>query len=223
MAPIVGTSARRSAATGARLLRFPFPPTLLPLPSPWPSPQTAGCGGLPLPAVGRRGTQATGAGRRRGRAAQPVRRADRPAPGHHGRAAPCGDPAGHHRALPAEPQPMYTGHVIVLLGAALRTGSWWPLLVCPALHTGHDKAGPSSRRGLTADRPAGLRALQQTSLALDLEIVIDEVGPGPRRSGVRDLGDSPGTSSGGACSTCSSEWFTAPSIPARRRRAGAEG
>ena len=22
--------------------------------------------------------------------------------------------------------PMYTGHVIVLLGAALRTGSWWP-------------------------------------------------------------------------------------------------
>ena len=27
--------------------------------------------------------------------------------------------------------PMYTGHVIVLLGAALRTGSWWPLLVAP--------------------------------------------------------------------------------------------
>ena len=27
--------------------------------------------------------------------------------------------------------PMYTGHVIVLLGAALRTGFWWPLLVAP--------------------------------------------------------------------------------------------
>jgi protein-S-isoprenylcysteine O-methyltransferase Ste14 len=26
---------------------------------------------------------------------------------------------------------MYTGHVIVLLGAALRTGFWWPLLVAP--------------------------------------------------------------------------------------------
>jgi protein-S-isoprenylcysteine O-methyltransferase Ste14 len=27
--------------------------------------------------------------------------------------------------------PMYTGHLIVFLDAALRTGSWWPLLVAP--------------------------------------------------------------------------------------------
>jgi hypothetical protein len=27
--------------------------------------------------------------------------------------------------------PMYTGHVVVLLGAALRTGSCWPLLIVP--------------------------------------------------------------------------------------------
>jgi protein-S-isoprenylcysteine O-methyltransferase Ste14 len=27
--------------------------------------------------------------------------------------------------------PIYTGHVVVLLGAALRAGSWWPLLVAP--------------------------------------------------------------------------------------------
>ena len=27
--------------------------------------------------------------------------------------------------------PMYTGHVVVVLGAALRTGSGWPLLIVP--------------------------------------------------------------------------------------------
>jgi protein-S-isoprenylcysteine O-methyltransferase Ste14 len=26
---------------------------------------------------------------------------------------------------------MYTGHVLALLGAALRAGSWWPLIVAP--------------------------------------------------------------------------------------------
>jgi protein-S-isoprenylcysteine O-methyltransferase Ste14 len=27
--------------------------------------------------------------------------------------------------------PMYTGHVVLLLGTALRAGSWWPLVVLP--------------------------------------------------------------------------------------------
>jgi len=27
--------------------------------------------------------------------------------------------------------PMYAGHVVVLVGVALRAGSWWPLLVAP--------------------------------------------------------------------------------------------
>ena len=27
--------------------------------------------------------------------------------------------------------PMYTGHVVALLGAALRAGSWWPLVILP--------------------------------------------------------------------------------------------
>ena len=87
---------------------------------------------LPLPAAGRRGTQATGAAVAVGGALlslsgvlTALRQGTTVVPHHVVTQLVTTGPFRRTRNL------MYTGHVIVLLGAALRTGSWWPLLVAP--------------------------------------------------------------------------------------------
>ena len=123
--------ASQAASTGAAV-RFPFPPMLFAVPLALALAADRWVLRLPLPAAGRRGTRATGAAVAvGGRAAQPLRRADRPAPGHDGRAPPCGDPAGHHRPLPVDPQPDVhrARHRAPRRRATDRV--WWPLLVAP--------------------------------------------------------------------------------------------
>jgi protein-S-isoprenylcysteine O-methyltransferase Ste14 len=87
---------------------------------------------LPLPAAGRRGTRATGAAVAVGGALlslsgvlTALRQGTTVVPHHAVTRLVMTGPFRLTR------NPMYTGHVIVLLGAALRAGSWWPLIVAP--------------------------------------------------------------------------------------------
>src|SRR3954468_20066185 len=136
------TAADPPAAPGANTgaaVRFPLPPGLFAVPLALALAADRWVVRLPLPVAGRRGPRAIGgtiaAG---GGLFSPLgvllslsgvlavlRRGTTVVP-HHAVARLV--TTGPFR-LPRNP--MYTGHLIVFLGAALRTGSWWPLLVAP--------------------------------------------------------------------------------------------
>jgi len=119
------------ASTGAAV-RFPVPPLLFAVPLALALAADRWVQRLPLPAAGRRGTQATGSAVAVGGALlslsgvlTALRQGTTVVPHHEVTQLVTTGPFRLTR------NPMYTGHVIVLLGAALRTGSWWPLLVAP--------------------------------------------------------------------------------------------
>jgi protein-S-isoprenylcysteine O-methyltransferase Ste14 len=120
----------RSSAGAA--IRFPLPPLLFAIPLAVALAMDRWVLRLPLPVGGRGGTRAAGAALAVGgtlfsfSGVLTVLR--------HGTTV-----VPHHavtRLVTTGPfrltrNPMYTGHLIVLLGATLRAGSWWPLLVAP--------------------------------------------------------------------------------------------
>ena len=121
----------RQASAGAAV-RFPVPPLLFAAPLALALALDRWVLRLPLPAADRRGTRGAGAAIAVGGAlfslsgVLTVLR--------HGTTVVPHRPVS--RLVTTGPfqltrNPMYTGHVVVLLGAALRTGSWWPLLVAP--------------------------------------------------------------------------------------------
>ena len=121
----------RQASAGAAV-RFPVPPLLFaaplaagPRPGPLGAALAAARGGSPWNP--RRRSRDC----RRRSVVQSLRRADRSASRHDSRTAPRGSRLVTTGPFQLTRNPMYTGHVVVLLGAALRTGSWWPLLVAP--------------------------------------------------------------------------------------------
>jgi protein-S-isoprenylcysteine O-methyltransferase Ste14 len=117
--------------TGAAV-RFPFPPALFAVPLVMALAIDRWVLRLPLPAAGRSGTRATGAAVAVGGALlslsgvlTALRQGTTVVPHHAVTRLVMTGPFRLTR------NPMYTGHVIVLLGAALRAGSWWPLIVAP--------------------------------------------------------------------------------------------
>lgn len=56
---------------------------------------------------------------------------DRAAPPHHRGAAPAGHTLVITGPYLISRNPMYAGHVVACVGAALWAGSWWPLIVLP--------------------------------------------------------------------------------------------
>jgi protein-S-isoprenylcysteine O-methyltransferase Ste14 len=119
------------ASTGAAV-RFPFPPLLFGVPLALALATDRWLLRLPLPAAGRRGTRATGTAVAAGGALLSlsgaltvVNQGTTVVPHHAVTGLVTTGPFRLTR------NPMYTGHVIALLGAALRSGSWWPLIVAP--------------------------------------------------------------------------------------------
>jgi protein-S-isoprenylcysteine O-methyltransferase Ste14 len=119
------------ASTGAAV-RFPFPPALFAVPLALALAADRWVLRLALPGAGRRGTRAAGAavaaagGLLSVSGALTVLSQGTTVVPHHAVA----------RLVTTGPfrltrNPMYAGHVIMLLGAALRAGSWWPLIVIP--------------------------------------------------------------------------------------------
>jgi protein-S-isoprenylcysteine O-methyltransferase Ste14 len=129
------TAADPQAAPGANTgaaVRFPLPPVLFAVPLALALAADRWVVRLPLPVAGRRGPRAIGAAIAVGgvlfslSGMLTVLRHGTTVVPHHAVA----------RLVTTGPfrltrNPMYTGHLIVFLGAALRTGSWWPLLVAP--------------------------------------------------------------------------------------------
>ena len=119
-------------ANAGAAVRFPLPPVLFAVPLALALAADRWVLRLPLPVAGRRGTRATGAAIAMGGAlfslsgVLSVLRHGTTVVPHH--AVTRLVTAGPFRVTR---NPMYTGHLIVLLGAAIRTGSWWPLLVAP--------------------------------------------------------------------------------------------
>ena len=123
--------ARRPPSAGAAV-RFPFPPLLFAAPLALALAADRWVLRLPLPAAGRRGTRAAGTVVTTGgvlisfSGVLTVLREGTTVVPHH--------PVS--RLVTAGPfrftrNPMYAGHVVVILGAALRAGSCWPLLIVP--------------------------------------------------------------------------------------------
>jgi protein-S-isoprenylcysteine O-methyltransferase Ste14 len=119
------------ARTGAAV-RFPFPPALFAVPLALALAVDRWVLRLPLPGADRRGTRATGAAVAAGGAllslsgvVTVVRHGTTVVPHHAVTRLVVTGPFRLTR------NPMYTGHVLALLGAALRAGSWWPLIVAP--------------------------------------------------------------------------------------------
>ena len=119
------------ASTGAAV-RFPVPPLLFAVPLALALAADRWVLRLPLPAAGRRGTQATGAAVAVGGAllslsgvVTVLRQGTTVVPHHPVSRLVTTGPFRLTR------NPMYAGHVVVLVGVALRAGSWWPLLVAP--------------------------------------------------------------------------------------------
>ena len=123
--------ARQPPSAGAAV-RFPFPPLLFAVPLALALAVDRWVLHLPLPGADRRGTRAAGTAVAAAGALLSLSGALTVL--HHGttvvphRAATRLVTTGPFRLTR---NPMYTGHVIVLLGAALRAGSWWPLIVTP--------------------------------------------------------------------------------------------
>jgi protein-S-isoprenylcysteine O-methyltransferase Ste14 len=121
----------RRTSTGAAV-RFPFPPLLFAVPLALALAADRWVLHLPLPGAGRRGTRAAGTAVAAAGALLSLSGALTVL--QHGTTV-----VPHHaatRLVTTGPfrltrNPMYTGHVIALLGAALRAGSWWPLIVAP--------------------------------------------------------------------------------------------
>lgn len=118
-------------STGAAV-RFPFPPLLFAVPLALAPAVDRWVLRLPLPATGSRGKRAAGAAVAVGGAmislsgVLTVLRQGTTVVPHH----------AVSRLVTTGPfrltrNPMYTGHVVALLGAALRAGSWWPLVILP--------------------------------------------------------------------------------------------
>jgi protein-S-isoprenylcysteine O-methyltransferase Ste14 len=117
--------------TGAAV-RFPFPPALFAVPLALALAIDRRVLHLPLPAAGRTGTRVTGAAVAVGGALlslsgvlTALRQGTTVVPHHAVTQLVTTGPFRLTR------NPMYTGHVMVLLGAALRVGSWWPLIAAP--------------------------------------------------------------------------------------------
>jgi protein-S-isoprenylcysteine O-methyltransferase Ste14 len=125
------SQARQPPSAGAAV-RFPFPPLLFAGPLALALAVDRWVLRLPLPAAGRRGTRASGTAVAIGGALLSLSGVLTVL--HQGTTV-----VPHHavsRLVTTGPfrwtrNPMYTGHVVVLLGAALRAGSWWPLVVVP--------------------------------------------------------------------------------------------
>jgi len=113
-------------------VRFPFPPFLFAAPLALALAVERWVLRLPLPAAGRRGTRAAGAAIVVGGAllslsgvVTVLRQGTTVVPHHPVSRLVTTGPFRLTR------NPMYAGHVVVLVGVALRAGSWWPLLVAP--------------------------------------------------------------------------------------------